>query len=137
MSLIERIEFFDAELLRAFMLDLIIFFDCVYVRRWNWWLFVVVHRRWIRRIVVELKINEIQFLMLCLKWIWMLSLWFVSFAFVCLLKIWLSFFFFAWNHVFLWKRIISMRNKWIEKERWLNMFFWNLLFLCLRWILRK
>ena len=92
-NLIERIEFFDAELLRAFMLDLIIFFDCVYVRRWDWWLFVIVHRKWIRRAVVELRINEVQFLMLCLKWIWILSLWFVSFAFVCLLKIWLFFFF--------------------------------------------
>ena len=77
----------------TFMLDLIVFFDCVYVRRWDWWLFVIMHRKWIRRAVVELRVNEVQFLMLCLRWIWMLSLWFVSFAFVCLLKIWLSFFF--------------------------------------------
>ena len=35
-SLVEHIEFFDAELLRAFMRDLRIFFDCVCVRRWSW-----------------------------------------------------------------------------------------------------
>ena len=35
-NLIEHIEFFDAELLRTFMRDLRVFFDCVCVRRWDW-----------------------------------------------------------------------------------------------------
>ena len=46
-----------------------------------------------------------------------------AFAMICVARVCMSaknlivFFFFVWNHVLLWERIISMRNKWIEEER--------------------